>query len=113
MVWACERSWVTSRSSPVDERDLVDVRAARGGWPHPWPNVAELADVLPFEKWTLIGGLMAQMHAIHARVDAVRPTNDVDIVLHIETSRGVPAATADALESIGYRLVESIDPFNQ
>lgn len=30
---------------------------------------------------------MTQLHAIHHGIDAVRPTNDVDIVLHIETGR--------------------------
>jgi hypothetical protein len=44
---------------------------------------------------------MAQLHCIHKGVDAVRPTNDVDIVLHIETTRGVVAAAATALESLG------------
>mgnify|MGYP001275462615 CR=1 FL=1 len=40
----------------------------------------------------------------------MRPTHDVDIVVHIETVRGVPQAVARALESIGYRLAPSIDP---
>ena len=40
----------------------------------------------------------------------MRPTNDVDIVLHIETSRGVPAKAATALETLGYRLQDRIDP---
>lgn len=96
----------------MTERPVVDITAAVGGWPHPWPNVAELAAVLPSDKWTLIGGLMAQLHVTHHGIDAVRPTNDIDIVLHIETNRGVPSATADALESIGYRLVDSVDPRN-
>lgn len=89
------------------------MQAAVGGWPHPWPNVEELARVLPAHQWTLIGGLMTQLHAINRGIGVVRPTNDVDIVLHIETSRGVPAKTATALESIGYRLVSSVDPRNQ
>lgn len=86
---------------------------AVGGWPHPWPNVEELARVLPADQWTLIGGLMVQLHAINAGIGVVRPTNDVDIVLHIESSRGVPARTAAALESIGYQLLPGIDPRNQ
>jgi len=89
------------------------VQAAVGGWPHPWPNVEELSRVLPTDQWTLIGGLMTQLHAINRGIGVVRPTNDVDIVLHIEMSRGVPAATAAALESIGYRLVIGIDPRNE
>lgn len=55
---------------------------------------------------------MTQLHAIHHGVDAVRPTNDVDIALHIETARGTPNTTANALESLGYELKPSIDPRN-
>lgn len=72
----------------VPARPTVDVQAAVGGWPYPWANVAEIAGVLPAESWTLIGGLMAQLHAIHHGIASVRPTNDVNIVLHIETARG-------------------------
>ena len=92
------------------ERPTVEVRAATGGWPDPWPNVAELADVLPADRWTLVGGLMAQLHTVHRGLGVVRPTNDVDIVLHIETSRGVPLQTATALESLGYKLRDAVDP---
>jgi hypothetical protein len=93
-------------------RPTIDVQVAAGGWLYPWPNVAELARVLPSDRWTLIGGLMTQLHAIHHGIDAVRPTNDVDIVLHIETARGTPNAAADALESLGYEMKESVDPRN-
>lgn len=96
--------------SELPDRPTIDVEAAPGGWPTPWPNVAELCSVLPSEKWTLVGGLMVQLHAVHHRLGVVRPTNDVDIVLHVETSRGVPAQTAKALESIGYRLRVAVDP---
>lgn len=94
------------------ERPTVEVRAAPGGWPDPWPNVAELADVLPADRWTLVGGLMAQLHTVHRGLGVVRPTNDIDIVLHIETSRGVPLQTAAALESLGYTLRDAVDPRN-
>jgi hypothetical protein len=60
------------------------------------------------EKWTLVGGLMTQLHAIRHGIDAIRPTNDVDIVLHVETTRGVAGETASALESLGYELTPSI-----
>ena len=53
---------------------------------------------------------MAQLHCIHKGLDAVRPTNDVDIVLHVETTRGVAAAAASALESLGYELTLPADP---
>jgi len=96
----------------TNQRLTVDISAAVGGWPPPWPNVAELSSVLPAERWTLVGGLMTQLHTVHRGIGVVRPTNDVDIVLHIETSRGVPSVTATALENIGYRLQDAVDPRN-
>ncbi|AIY17860.1 hypothetical protein GUY44_19955 [Pimelobacter simplex] len=92
------------------DRPTIDVATPAGGWGAPWPNVAEIEAVLPHDRWTLVGGLMAQLHGIRAGIDAVRPTNDVDIVLHVETTRGVAAETARALESLGYVLAPSIDP---
>ena len=94
------------------DRPTIDVPSPPGGWGEPWPNVAEIEVVLPHHRWTLVGGLMTQLHAIHRGVDAIRPTNDVDIVLHVETTRGVAAQTARALESLGYVLTPSIDERN-
>jgi hypothetical protein len=93
----------------VADRPTIEVATPASGWGAPWPKVAEIEAVLPHDKWTLVGGLMAQLHGIHAGIDAVRPTNDVDIVLHVETTRGVPSETARALESLGYELAPSID----
>ncbi|RIJ70702.1 hypothetical protein D1871_17910 [Nakamurella silvestris] len=93
-------------------RPTIEVASAAGGWPAPWPGVAELAQVLPAASWTLVGGLMSQLHTIHHRLGIVRPTNDVDIVLHIETMRGAANAVATALESLGYRFQPSIDRRN-
>lgn len=92
------------------ERSTINVVAAPGGWPDPWPNVAEIAAVMPSERWTLVGGLMVQIHSIHHGLGVVRPTNDVDIVLHVETSRGVAAETAAALRSLNYELRPAVDP---
>lgn len=92
------------------ERPTVDIATAVGGWPDPWPNVAEIAAVLPTDRWTLVGGLMTQLHSIHYGLGIVRPTNDVDIVLHIETSRGVASEAATALRSLGYDLRSAVDP---
>jgi predicted nucleotidyltransferase len=95
-----------------EDRPLIAVASPPGGWPAPWPSVVELADALPAGSWTLVGGLMTQLHTIHHGLGVVRPTNDVDIVLHIETRRGVPNAVASALEALGYRFQPSIDPRN-
>jgi hypothetical protein len=93
----------------VTDRPTIDVPSPPGGWGAPWPNVAEIEAVLPHDKWTLVGGLMAQLHGIYRGIDGLRPTNDVDIVLHVETIHGVASETALALESLGYELTPSID----
>lgn len=98
--------------SSDDARATIDVIGATGGWPAPWPSLAEIAEAMPAGSWTLVGGLMTQLHTIHHGLGIVRATNDVDIVLHIETRRGLPTATAAALEGLGYRLQPSIDPRN-
>lgn len=93
-------------------RPTIDVASAPGGWPAPWHSVAELADALPTGSWTLVGGLMTQLHTTHHGLGVVRPTNDVDIVLHIEAQRGVPNKVAAALEGLGYQFRPSIDDRN-
>ncbi|MGF0115322.1 hypothetical protein ACQFYA_03210 [Promicromonospora sp. Marseille-Q5078] len=72
--------------------------------------MAEIEAVLPHTSWTLVGGLMAQLHTVHRGLDVVRPTNDVDVVLHVETTRGLPSDAARALESVGYEMLASVDP---
>lgn len=91
------------------DRATIEVAPPPAGWPPPWPNVAEIELVLPHEKWTLVGGLMTQLHAIHRGVNTLRPTLDVDMVLHIETTRGVAAQTAAALQTLGYEFMTPLD----
>ena len=98
--------------SSVADRPTIDVATPAGGLGAPWPNVAEIEAALPHDKWTLVGGLMAQLRGIHAGIDAVRPTNDIDIVLHVETTRGIASETGRALEALGYELAPSIDERN-
>ncbi len=86
------------------ERQEIQVPTPSGGWQAPWPNVAEIADELPPRHWTLVGGLMTQLHAIQQGIETVRPTTDVDMVLHVETTPGVAGKAARALEGLGYRL---------
>jgi hypothetical protein len=47
---------------------------------------------------------MVQLHAVAAGFPVVRPTNDVDVLLHVETGRGRAVQVAAALEGLGYRL---------
>ena len=90
--------------------DILRPPTPAGGWARPWPDVAELAAAVPVSAWTLIGGLMVQLHGVAAGLLVVRPTNDVDILLHIETGRGRTAQVARGLEELGYELAPGIDP---
>ena len=56
--------------------------------------MAELAEAVPADAWTLIGGLMVQLHGAVAGLPVVRPTNDVDVLLHVQTGSGRPAQVA-------------------
>jgi hypothetical protein len=88
----------------IGGRSVIDVATPAGGWAYPWPNVAEIEAELPHTHWTLIGGLMVQLHAINRGLAVVRPTNDVDIVVHVETGRGRPRTTAQVLTDLGYEI---------
>lgn len=89
--------------------DLLWARPPAGGWTRPWPNVLELARVLRPGSWTLVGGLMAQVHAMSHGIEAMRPTVDIDLLLHVEMITGVAADTASALERLGYTLRDPFD----
>jgi len=80
-----------------------------GGWFHPWPNVFELAAHLDTDEWTLVGGLMVQAHAQARGIDTVRPTEDLDVLLHIEISVAVVARADRAIAQLGYSLQEPAD----
>jgi hypothetical protein len=88
----------------VTDRRVVEVPTPVFGWEHPWPNAFEIACVFSTEHWTLVGGLMAHLHSVMSGVAVIRPTDDLDMLLHIEIATGLPAAAADQLERLGYVL---------
>ncbi|MFE4542230.1 hypothetical protein [Arthrobacter sp. NPDC056727] len=44
-------------------RPVWEAAMPPGGWGSPWPQCIEMARSLPANKWTLVGGLMVQLHA--------------------------------------------------
>ena len=87
-----------------DPRRRVDILTPEGGWDPLWASVAEIADVLPAEDWTLVGGLMVKAHAALAGLPTTRVTTDVDMVVHLETARGRAARVHRSLTGLGYVL---------
>ncbi|GAA1320360.1 hypothetical protein ACFSWE_05020 [Leucobacter albus] len=80
----------------------------RGAWlDRPWAVVSELSELLPPFSWTLIGGLMVQVQAYLYGVPASRVTDDVDAILHLETSAVTFAGVGRLLQSRGFSLVHS------
>lgn len=76
------------------------VTTPQHGWDHPWPNAFELARVFPADRWTLVGGLMVQAHTIAHGITLTSPTQDLDMLLHIEIVMGLAREAADILESV-------------
>jgi hypothetical protein len=86
------------------DRPLWHVTMPPGGWGPPWPQAIELIEVLPGDQWTLIGGLMIQLHMAHAGLPMVRATVDVDMVLHLEAGATTFGKARAALEQLGYQI---------
>lgn len=75
-----------------------------GGWAAPWDQCLELGHALDTSKWTLVGGLMVQLHAAVANLPMMRPTTDVDMLLHVETGAVSGPEATRALARLGYTL---------
>lgn len=85
-------------------RPLITVPEPPTGWVNPWPDAFEVADAVAPSSWTLVSGLMVQLHAVIARVAVPRATTDVDAALHLETGVHTYGDAAASLRSIGYEL---------
>ncbi|WP_396908151.1 hypothetical protein [Mycolicibacterium sp.] len=91
-------------TSSAGERPVWTIAAPPGGWPQPWPQLVEIVQAIPHTQWTLVGGLMVQLHAAYAGLSLTRPTRDVDMILHIETGAATFSGVRDELERLGYTL---------
>lgn len=93
-------------SAPDDGRPVWEIAEPPGGWAPPWPQVVEIVRLIPHTQWTLVGGIMVQLHAVHSGMQITRPTRDVDMVLHIETGAASFSGVREKLEQLGYVLRE-------
>lgn len=74
----------------------------------PWPQIIEIVQAIPHSQWTLVGGLMVQLHCAYAGMQVTRTTRDVDMILHIETGAATFSGVQHELERLGYVLREPI-----
>lgn len=88
----------------MTERERWRIVAPGEGKLPPWPLVAEFADHVPSSNWTLIGGVMVQIHALRSSLQIVRPTDDVDAIVHLETGVTTYNGIRASLEDLGYHL---------
>jgi hypothetical protein len=58
---------------------MIEIDPPDGASRRLWHAVGELAELLPSE-WTLVGGLMVQLHALEHDVPDVRVTVDIDVL---------------------------------
>lgn len=80
-----------------EEPPLIDVPELE----QPWGLLFEVAEATPANSWILVGGLMVHVHALSARVDAQRPTRDVDLLLDIGVAQ--IGEVAGPLQALGFR----------
>lgn len=92
----------------AEGRQVWQVSAPSGGVQPPWPQLIEIVQAIPHTQWTLVGGLMVQLHAAYAGVQVTRSTRDVDMILHIETGAATFSGVQRELERLGYALREPI-----
>jgi hypothetical protein len=90
-------------SNPVDDdRPRVRLDPADAVSRRLWSEVGRLADEVLADGWTLVGGLMVQLHAVEAGETDLRVTTDVDIVADTRAAgrfqRIVKALTEDGFE---------------
>ncbi|MBK8460673.1 MAG: hypothetical protein IPL43_11230 [Micropruina sp.] len=71
-------------------------------------QVEEIAERLPAEHWSVVGGLMVQLHAARAALAHFRLTHDLDMV--IRPQRASFARVAEVLGQLGYVLRQPLDP---
>ncbi|MEX3755965.1 hypothetical protein ABFW00_08965 [Mycobacteroides abscessus] len=89
-----------------DGRPVWRITAPPGGWASPWPQLVEIVGAVPHTQWTLIGGVMVQLHAAYAGMQLTRPTRDIDMILHIETGAATFSGVREQLERLGYAIHE-------
>lgn len=88
----------------TDGRTVWEIVTPPGGWHAPWPQCIELVTAIGPERWTLVGGLMVQLHSARAGLAVTRPTADVEVVVHIETGQTTMNDIAEALLRLGYQF---------
>ena len=72
-----------------------------------WDATLDLADELPDRGWTLVGGLMVQLHAYRHGQAGVRATTDIDILANSrELPRSLTEIIAERLLVLGYQVAE-------
>jgi len=72
------------------------------GWPPPWPLLLEVAEFTNRAAWTVVGGMMVQIHAELAGIPAIRTTVDVDLLLHLMTRNVTVGTVVGSLQRIGF-----------
>lgn len=70
----------------------------------PWPTAISVSKTLPSASWTMVGGLMVQLHSKIAGLEHTRSTTDVDSILHMETEAISFPRAAHALRAAGFEL---------
>jgi hypothetical protein len=75
-----------------------------------WEAIAELAQAVPAEQWSVVGGQMVAIHAAVAGVEPPRTTDDGDVVVDVRVhGRKAMRRIASALTDAGFTTKMSPD----
>jgi len=76
------------------------------GWPPPWPLLLEVAQSSQANTWTLVGGMMVQIHTRLAGTDPHRTTNDIDLLLDLMPRQASVVSVVGDLTALGFTTQE-------
>lgn len=107
------RGQATGGTGPAQPRTLprIELAPADPGAEQLWRNALALVDELNAEldgEWTLVGGLMVQLHVHRYGDGGARPTDDIDV---LGDSRKRPSATeriAELLDKLKFKLSDPV-----
>ena len=71
------------RFQPVDDMPIANLGPLTVAGASTWEAITELATLIPLDRWAIVGGQMAAIHAALAGVEPPRVTDDGDVVVDV------------------------------
>ena len=97
-----------SDNLPSDNLPVAHLGPLTAAGESTWEAIAQLAALVPMDRWAIVGGQMVAIHAALAGVESPRVTHDGDVVVDVRAfGRQAMRDVASALTSIDFKSLES------